>query len=430
MMPVLSRRHLLGGASALGLAAVSGALSGCGSKVSISSNPNELVLWYWTRSINPDLLANAAKGIPGSPGRFVRGDIIGGTFDTKLRTSLAGKAYIPDISAINSNASLYFPNENLFTDLNKFGAASHKGEYYDWKWSLGTTPTGRFCFWPMDTGPTGFYYRQDIFAKAGLPSDHAQLSTAIQTWNGFIDVGKRLRAKVNSAMIINAQTIFDRFIDASPERYFDKNNKPLFDQPGSAIKKAWNTAVQAIRAGITANLQTTTDQNAGWANGRVAGNVSAVWWAQTLQVTAPATKGKWRIASQPVRAGNYGGSFLSVPTSCKDPQAAFDFIRWLTSPDNQAKSFNAIKLFPSTLASFTSGIMKSEGDFFGSQSVLAFFSKAAEQVPTSFVSTYESQVTAFDTEITNVEAAGKDPDRAWRDAVDQTNRLLSKRGVL
>ncbi len=429
-MTGLSRRRLLEGATALGVAAAAGGLSGCGSSASISSNPDELVLWYWTRSVNPNLLKRAARQIPGSPNMFIRGDTIGGTFDTKLRTSLAGHAYIPDISAINSNASLYFPNEQLFTDLNKFGAAGEKDKYYDWKWSLGTTPTGRFCFWPMDTGPTGFYYRQDIFAKAGLPSDPGELSSAISTWDGFVEVGRKLRAKTNAAMVVNAQTIFDRIIDASPQRYFDAKNRPLFDRPDSTVRKAWNTAVQAIRAGVTANLQTGTDQNAAWANGQVAGNVSAVWWAETLKATAPATKGKWRIASQPVRPGNFGGSFLTVPTTSKDPQAAFNFIRWLTTPVNQAKSFNAIQLFPSTPASFASGIMKSEGDFFGSQSVLTFFRKAAEQVPTSFVSTYESLVSAFDTEITNVEAAGKDPDRAWRGAVDQTNRALSKRGVI
>jgi len=85
-MSFLSRRRLLGGAAALGLTAASGALSGCGSSVSISSDPGELVLWYWARSVNPDLLAQAAKQIPGS-NKFLRGDVIGGTFDTKLRTA-------------------------------------------------------------------------------------------------------------------------------------------------------------------------------------------------------------------------------------------------------------------------------------------------------------------------------------------------------
>ena len=165
----LSRRQLLTAAAGLGLAATAGPLAGCSRNVSISADPAELVLWYWNRSISPQLLTQAAEQIPDTAKRL-RADVIGGTFDTKLRTSMAGKAYIPDITAVNSNCALYFTNEDLFVDLNTLGAERFKDDFFGWKWQLGTTPTGRFCFWPMDTGPTGLYYRSDLFETAGLPS--------------------------------------------------------------------------------------------------------------------------------------------------------------------------------------------------------------------------------------------------------------------
>ena len=85
---------------------------------------------------------------------------------------------------------------------------------------------------------------------------------------------------------------------------------------------------------------------------------------------------------------------------------------------------------PSSPLSFESGTMKSKGGFFGPQDALQFFRRAASQVPSTYVSPYESQVTAFGTEIANVESAGKDPERAWQDAVDEANRVLNKRGVI
>ncbi|MET1003960.1 MAG: extracellular solute-binding protein [Propionibacteriaceae bacterium] len=428
-MSVLSRRQLLTGAAALGLTIPLGALSGCGSSVSISPDPNELVLWYWARSVNPKLLGQAAEQIPGTS-RRLRADVIGGTFDSKLRTSLSGHAYIPDISGINSNCSLYFPNEELFTDLNQFGAADRKDQFYDWKWQLGTTPSGRFCFWPMDTGPTGLYYRSDLFEKAGLPSDPEEVGAAITSWDGLIELGAKLRTDADIALISTALMVFNQYLNSSPERYFDKANKPLFENPGSAVRAAWDTAVKAAQAKMTGNLQTSTDQNSAWVSGKTAGHIEAVWWAEILKDTAPDTKGNWRLATQPGKAGNSGGSFLTVPTTCKDPEAAYAFLSWLTTPDNQADTFNEIQLFPSTPASFEGDKMKSEGGFFGPQDALQFFRKAAENVPTTYVSTYESQVTAFATEIANVESAGKDPERAWQDAVDETNRVLSKRGVI
>ena len=165
-------------------------------------------------------------------------------------------------------------------------------------------------------------------------------------------------------------------------------------------------------------------------SGKVAGHIEAVWWAEILADTAPDTKGKWRLANQPELPGNSGGSFLAVPSTCKDPEAAFAFLSWLTTPANQALTFNDVQLFPSTPASFSGGEMISKTGFFGPQDPLDFFSKAAEAVPTTFVSTYEAQTTAFTTELANVEAGGKDPEQAWDEAVSLTDKILAKRGVL
>ncbi|MFC7622924.1 extracellular solute-binding protein [Microlunatus sp. GCM10028923] len=388
-------------------------------------------MWYWKRSVNPTLLEQAAQQIPGTD-KKLRADAIGGTFDTKLRTSIAGGSYIPDISGINSNCSLYFPAEEKFLDLRDFGAAEVEQDFYPWKWKLGTTPTGRFCFWPMDTGPTGFYYRSDLFAEAKLPSEPEEVSASMRTWDEWIEVGAKLRTNSDRAMVNAGKSVFSQFINASAERYFDDQNRPLYSNEGSVVRQAWDTAVKAIKAGVSAGIPSNTsgDQNAAWVSGKTVGNIEAVWWGEILKDTAPDTAGKWRIASQPVKPGNSGGSFLAVPTSCKDPEAAVAFIRWLTTPENQAATFNEIQLFPSSPASFASGSMKDESGFFGDQDGLAFFAEAAKSVPTTFVSTYESQVTFFGKEIDNIETGGKDPEQAWDDAVNLTDKVLAKRGVL
>ncbi|GAB3753624.1 ABC transporter substrate-binding protein [Microlunatus parietis] len=423
-----SRRGILG----LGGAALAaGMLPGCGGQTSISADPRELVLWYWNRSVSPTLLEQAAQQIPGTDKRL-RADTIGGTFDSKLRTSLAGGSYIPDVSGINSNCSLYFLAEDKFLDLRDYGAGEVEGDYYPWKWKLGTTPTGRFCFWPMDTGPTGFYYRTDLFQEANLPTEPADVSAQIGTWEAWIELGEKLRTNSDRAIINAGRMVYSQYINASAERYFDEQNRPLYSREGSAVRAAWDTAVRAIQAGITARQVSNSSggQNAAWVSGKTAGHIEAVWWGEILKDTAPDTAGNWRIASQPVKAGNSGGSFLAVPATCKDPEAAVAFIRWLTTPENQAATFNEIQLFPSTPASFASGSMRDESGFFGDQDALDFFAEAAADVPTTFVSTYEAQVGAFAKEIDNVETAGKDPERAWDDAVSLTDGILAKRGVL
>ena len=417
-----------------GLAAAAGiplttSLAGCGSGTSISSNPNELVLWYWNRSISPTLLATAAKGIPGTD-RRLRADVLGGAFDTKLRTSFAAQAYIPDLTAVNSNAALYFPSEDQFFNLDDYGAQDYKDEYYDWKWNLGRTPSGRFLFFPMDTGPTGFFYRADLFAAAGLPSEPDDVSAAVRTWEDWIALGAKLRETSDVALATNAVMVFNQYVNASPQRYFDSDDKPLFHSSDSAIKKAWDTAVAAIAAKVTRNLQLDTEQNAAWNSGKLAAHIEGAWWMKVLSDTAPQTSGNWRIAQQPGDPGNSGGSFLAVPKSCKDPAAALDFAHWLTTPENQAQSYNEIQLFPSAPAAFELGTMADAGGFYGDQDPLDFFSTAAQKVPTTFISTYENLTTSFTDQLRVVESAGKNPDDAWGDAVAAIDKLLKKRGVL
>ncbi|WP_227873240.1 ABC transporter substrate-binding protein [Brachybacterium ginsengisoli] len=405
------------------------ALAGCGSDPSISEDPDELVLWFWDRSASRDLLEQASQKIPGTD-RHLRADVIGTSFDTKLRTSLAGDAYIPDITYINSNNALYFTNEDLFLDLSELGADSVKDDFYEWKWDLGTTPSGRFCFFPLDIGPTGFFYRQDIFAEAGLPSTPEDVSAAITTWEDWIALGTELKGAGDAFLVNDALNVFEEFLNASPERFFDTDDKALYLQPDSAVRQAWDTSIAAIDAGVTAKIprERDTDRNAAWASGRTAGNIGAAWWAQVLQESAPDTAGAWRLASQPVRPGNSGGSFAALPHTCKDPEAALAFITWINSAENQAAAYEDVQLFPSTPASFDE--LTYSGDFYGDQDPLAFFSTAAESVPSSFISNAETFIMGkFVLELSNVETSGKDPESAWNDALAQAERVLLKRGV-
>jgi len=129
-----------------------------------------------------------------------------------------------------------------------------------------------------------------------------------------------------------------------------------------------------------------------------------------------------------VRPGNNGGSFAALPHTCKDPEAALAFITWITSPQNQALAYEDVQLFPSTPDSFAD--LSYAGSFYGDQDPLDFFSTAAESVPTSFISAWETLIGgSFTFELTNVETGGKDPEQAWEDALAQAERVLTKRGV-
>lgn len=404
-------------------------LTGCAPTLSISSDPKVLTLWFWSRAISSKLLTTAATRIPGSTKR-VRSDTIGGNFDVKLRTSMAGRAYIPDLTALNSNVSSYFPIEDQFLDLNDFGAASHRDQYLPWKWDLGVTPTDRLCFWPMDTGPMAHWYRRDVFEKAGLPTDPAEVSASISDWPSWLEAGARLKRDAHASMIANSNIAFNAVLASSEERYFDKAGKALYERDGSSVRRAWDVAVKASTTGITAKALTDPEKNSSYNNGNTPSNLEGVWWSSTLKAIAPDDAGKWAVATLPGGSGNNGGSFLAIPKSSKDPHAAYEFITWLTNPTNQVTSYSELQLFPSTPASFDSPILAKPDPYFSKQDTLSLFSKAAANIPKSFFSPYENLVsTGVLAELFNVETQGKNPDRAWADAMAQATRQLTKKGI-
>ncbi|WP_311079543.1 hypothetical protein [Paenibacillus polymyxa] len=78
-----------------------------------------LTLWYWNRSIDDELLAQAEKQFPDIE---LKTQKIGGDFKAKLKTTLAARSGEPDIVALNDWMEELFPSADRFYDLRELGA--------------------------------------------------------------------------------------------------------------------------------------------------------------------------------------------------------------------------------------------------------------------------------------------------------------------
>src|SRR5690625_7170554 len=61
------------------------------------------------------------------------------------------------------------------------------------------------------------------------------------------------------------------------------------------------------------------------------------WMIANVKENAPDAAGKWSLTTIPEGAGNWGGSFMTIPKESDHPEEAFAFISWLTSPEIQLK---------------------------------------------------------------------------------------------
>ncbi|MDC2951453.1 extracellular solute-binding protein [Streptomyces heilongjiangensis] len=98
--------------------------------------------------------------------------------------------------------------------------------------------------------------------------------------------------------------------------------------------------------------------------------------------TAGAKEGQWRVAFPPGGAGSKGGSYMSVLSSRKHQKEAYQIVKWMMSPANQASGFKSNGLFPSALEACTSPEVTAGHPSYGGQATGTAFAKVAEEPPT------------------------------------------------
>ncbi|UVI30614.1 ABC transporter substrate-binding protein [Paenibacillus spongiae] len=398
--------------------------SGCSTETS-ADKKTTLTLWYWNRGLDDKLIASVEKQFPDFR---INAQKIGGDFKSKLKTTLAAGSGGPDIVAFNDWVTEMFPNADRFYDLYELGAKEIEKDYLDWKWQLGVTPDDKMIALPIDTGPTGLFYRADLFKKAGLPSDPGDVSQAIKTWEDYFAAGEKLQAALGKDVKLtdNIGSIYTQVNAQSDKIYFSEDDAFIGEDPSSSMKKAWDLAVEASEKGLLANANgNSSEWNAALNNSKIASFVGAVWNKEVLQQAAPETAGKWRVARAPGGDGNNGGSFLAILKTSEHPKEAFEVIKWIQNPDNQVDTFVNVNLFPSAAKALEAPELLKEEEFFGGQATGEVFTESARNVkPAYFGPKYANLNGIVNRQLQSVALQGKNPDQAWEDALARIKKEL------
>ena len=429
-MTISRRRLLQAGLFGMASAAV-GVTAACGdddSSGGTGGDSKELSLWYWSGGLSDKVVAAVSTQFPDITFKPTQ---VGGAFKDKLVTTITSRQFMPDITGIKGEDIAYFMGQaGQFLDLNTLGAGDLKGQYLEWKWKQGSTPDGKLIGFPIDIGPTALFYRADIFKKAGLPSEVADVTAAMATWDTFFEQGVKLKAALpGTFMVGEAAEVFDMAVGQSTKRYADADKKFIGDQ--EHIRRAWDLAAKAVKLGISFKVQSGgQDANAAWNQGTLPAKLGAAWVALDIKSAAEKTSGKWRVAAMPDGPANQGGSFLAIPKSSGNPKKAFEIITWMLNTDNQAKGYTDAALFPSAPAAYKLPALTAPDEFFGGQVTIDVFGPAAQKIPVAFESEYDGVLREpFAAELSNVETKGKDPEAAWTDAVAAAKQAGERAGV-
>jgi cellobiose transport system substrate-binding protein len=226
-----------------------------------------------------------------------------------------------------------------------------KSQYLDWKYDLGKAPDGRLIGLPTDVGSLAVCYRSDLFQAAGLPTDRAAVSALWPTWDKFIETAQKYRTATNKGMLDSVTTAASAVIfQVGGENFYNADNQlyngeakeeNLVAAKSPAVKQAWETAVKLINANATAKTATwSTEWNNGFKNGTFAATFCPSWMTGIVESNSGAeNKGKWDVAAVPGGGGNWGGSWLAVPTQSPNRTWAADLAKFLTSAEGQVAAF-------------------------------------------------------------------------------------------
>ncbi len=274
---------------------------------------------------------------------------------------------------------------------------------------------------PTDVGGLAMCYRTDLFQQAGLPTSRDEVSKLWSNWKDYIDVGNRFLASAPKGVkwFDAGGHVFTGILGNDKETFYSANGDLIVDK-NPQVKSAWDEAARAIKAGQSAALaEFSPEWNTGFQQGQFATITCPAWMMGYIKSNAPATSGKWDIAKIPGGSGNWGGSYVTVPTQGKNIKAAVELAKWLTAPEQNVKYFKLIGNFPSQKSTWSQAdVADFKSDFFSNAPAGKIFPDSLANAPVQFYGPQSGIIGQTFTGALNSVEQGADPNTAWQKALD------------
>lgn len=350
-------------------------------------------------------------------------------YNTRLTQWISSGTGAGDVVALEEGTIVQFKIQAAsFVNLFDYGGGTTEQSFLPWKWKQGLTLDGKQLIGlGTDIGSMAICYRKDLFAKAGLPTAREAVGQLWPSWEAFLDTGRRYAAVDRKAKFVDSATNFYNVVlmqiagGTVGYTYFDLNNKLVLDSNPS-VRAAWQLTASMITSGLSGNLQSFTDAwTTGFKQVQFATVPCPAWMTGVIQAqSGEAAAGKWDIAKAPGGGGNWGGSFLAVPTQSRHPREAAELIKYLTGPEGQIAAFNAVGNLPSNLRVLQDpAILNFQNPYLSDAPTGEVYAAGAMSLKPVYLGPKNQAVRdAVENALRSIERGQRNPDQAWQDAVN------------
>ncbi|WP_028661394.1 ABC transporter substrate-binding protein [Saccharomonospora saliphila] len=355
----------------------------------------------------------------------------GGPYHQSLFTKLGAGSGLDDVMAVEEGYMAdVLDKSSRFHDLGEIGPAEVTADrWLDWKYEGGRDSEGRLIAYGTDIGPLAMCYRKDLFEAAGLPSDPEGVKPLFETWDSYFEAGDEFVANSDGIAWFDSEAqLFNAMNNQLEVGFFDReDNLVVESNPG--IRRNWDKVTAAGQRGQSAGLVAFSNEwNSGFQESAFATKTCPAWMLGVIEEQAgPEHADAWAVTDAfPGGGGNWGGSYLTVPTQSEHPEQAAKLAAWLTAPEQQIKAFQAKGVFPSQVEALDAPELTSAtDDYFGDAKIGELFAAQARKVEhAQYKGPGDGQIqeNAATPALQAVEQ-GASPEEGWRQFVESAKRI-------
>jgi ABC-type glycerol-3-phosphate transport system substrate-binding protein len=332
-----------------------------------------------------------------------------GYLNNLQRAMLSGSG--PDVAMMEVNMIALLRDRPQWEDLSQapYNAGEILPNFAPFTVTNVTLPDGKIVALPKHTGPGGLFYRRDIFAEAGLPTDPKAVTDLLSDWNAFIEVGKKVAKPNERWMLANGEEIVRAMMAQKGVSNFDAQGNLQFDHP--VFREALEIVKQAADAGLISPFVAWSPEWQGaFGKGQIATVMYGNWFGGLLKrAYSTADAGKWAVSAAPAsedgsRSFNSGGDYIGILQTSDNKQAAWAFVKWLvTDAESLKQQYQNDDLYPAWTPAGSADWMNFKDPYYDGQNVNEVFAPVqANLIPSTLHPLDSAANLAMQTAIDNV----------------------------
>lgn len=327
--------------------------------------------------------------------------VASGTATVQMITpKLVSGEEMPDIVSISDDkaAGVMEKFEDSFYSAEDYGFfAEYESDFFAQKLNVlrAQSKDGKINAFPNDFTAAFSYYQPEAFEAVGVNFED------IQSWDEYIEVAKKVKDATGLYGIALPEAgEFEFFVDLMAQQ-----GMSLVDQDGNinlGTQEAKNAAEIIKKMADAGIVNFYGAQDGEKAFQECAMFVAGGWYAKNMELNFPDAAGKWRMsalvpfsASDAGKSPISGGSSWYVPKDGKNPEAALQFLAFISTDEDCLKAALEGGVAVSNTKAYETDAAQSEFEFYGNQKYYDVISSTGANTAEVYYTPSYSDATAY-----------------------------------